>query len=261
MRNLKLTLAYDGTDFCGWQVQPGQRTVQATVEQTLHTITGEEIRVVASGRTDSGVHAFGQVISFPTDSKLPVESLLRAMNAELPADVRIQKVEEAPADFHALRSAVCKRYRYTIDNGRVDDLFDRRVAWHIPVPLDVEAMQRAANLLIGRHDFSSFESVGAERASSVRTISALAVSRCQRVERWQGGQPGQGGEGELVNIEIEADGFLYNMVRAIAGTLVEVGRGAKREAWVGEVLQALDRKQAGMTAPAQGLTLMWVRYE
>lgn len=249
MRTLKLTLAYDGTDYCGWQVQPGQRTIQAEVERAILEITREDIRIAASGRTDSGVHAFGQVISFSTANQLPADAMQRALNAKLPDDVRILQAEEVAVDFHALRSAERKRYRYVLDNGRVADLFARRFAWHVPVPLDVEAMREAAQSLIGRHDFKSFESKGAERESSVRTVFDLSI------------EPGQGKHAEKVILEIEADGFLYNMVRAITGTLVEVGRGGKSATWPAEVLVAKDRNLAGQTAPPQGLTLLWVRYE
>ncbi|REK31448.1 MAG: tRNA pseudouridine(38-40) synthase TruA [Planctomycetota bacterium] len=249
MRNLKLTLAYDGTNYCGWQVQPGQPTIQQAVETTLEKITGESIRVAASGRTDSGVHALGQVISFSTSSRLTPHEFLRALNAELPEDIRVHDAAEVAADFHALRSARSKCYRYTIDNGAVRDVFARHVCWYIPVRLDVEAMHRAGQALVGEHDFSSYETTGAARADSVRHVTRLDVVR---------------GKGQLVDkvlLEIEANGFLYNMVRAITGTLVEVGRGAKSESWPAEVLAARDRRRAGMTAPPEGLALLRVDYD
>jgi tRNA pseudouridine38-40 synthase len=247
-RTLRLTLAYDGTDFAGWQVQPGQRTVQETIEQTIARVTGETVRVFASGRTDSGVHAQGQVVSFETQSAIPADALGRAINTELPPDVVIVAAAEAEAGFNALRDAVRKRYRYVIDNGRTHDVFRRRYAWHYRQPLDADRMQRAGAGLVGRHDFSSFESTGSPRASSVRNVFDLTVAR----------QPPP--DDHLIYIEIEADGFLYNMVRAIAGTLVDVGRGAEDDAWPARVLAGRDRSAAGATAPPQGLTLLWVRY-
>ena len=261
MRTLKLTVAYDGTDYCGWQVQPDEKTVQAEVERALHSITREKIRVVASGRTDSGVHALGQVISFSTATNLAATDIMRGMNAKLPEDVRIRNAEDVAPDFDAMRSPRSKRYRYVIDNGRVHDLFNRTYCWHISVPLDVEAMARAGQSLVGRHDFKCFESKGAERATSVRTVTSLSVERGQGGGLGQAGAAGQWSETDKIIIEIEGDGFLYNMVRAITGTLVEVGRGAQDENWPAEVLASLQRKEAGQTAPPQGLTLLWVRYE
>lgn len=270
MRTLKLTLAYDGTDYCGWQVQPGEKTVQAEVERALHEITGEKIRVVASGRTDSGVHALGQVISFSSNTRLKPAAIKRAMNAKLPFDIRIRDAEDVPADFDAMRSPRSKRYRYVIDNGRVQDPFKRAYSWHIPVRLDVEAMARAGQRLVGRHDFKCFESKGAERATSVRTITDVTVERGRRSNEGgtEGGngeeQPGRAGEWDetdKIYLEVEGDGFLYNMVRAITGTLYEVGRGAREESWISEVLASKDRKLAGQTAPAHGLYMLWVNYD
>jgi len=247
-RSLKITVAYDGTGYAGWQVQPDAKTIQGTLEDAWARVTGERIRLTASGRTDAGVHALGQVVSLQTATHLDNDSLQRALCAILPDDIAVLSVEDAVDDFHAIRNAVSKRYRYRIDNGRVRDVLSRRYTWHVPAPLDAEAMHRAAQRLVGRHDFSSFESAGAERASSVRTVSELLVQR-GRDERCN----------EIV-LEIESDGFLYNMVRAIVGTLVEVGRGAQREDWISEVLAAVDRRRAGPTAPPQGLVLLRVTY-
>jgi tRNA pseudouridine38-40 synthase len=248
-RTLKLTVAYDGTDFAGWQVQPEARTVQGTLQEILARMTGGPVSLVGSGRTDAGVHALGQVASFETTSAHSCDVFFRALNAELPEDVAVLAVEESPAEFHALRSARRKRYRYVIHDGGVRDVFARRYCWGLPHRLDEAAMQRAAAVLVGTHDFCSFETAGSERESSVRTVFAAEVSR-QRDDR----------ACEL-HIEVEADGFLYNMVRAIVGTLVQVGRGARPEAWVGEVLRAQDRSAAGPTAPPQGLFLLWVSYD
>ena len=248
MRSIKLTLAYDGTAYAGWQVQPGRTTVQGVLEAALERITGESIRVVASGRTDAGVHALGQVASFQTESRLAAEVFCRALNAELTHDVAVLAAVEAPEGFHALRDAVRKRYRYVIRDGPVRDVFRRHYCWQHRLRLDAEAMDRAARSLVGRHDFSSFESSGAERQSSVRTVYEIGVAR------------GQGGQSHVITLQVEADGFLYNMVRAIAGTLVEVGRGAQSESWVAEVLAAADRRAAGPNAPPQGLFLVHVDY-
>jgi tRNA pseudouridine38-40 synthase len=247
-RWLKLTLAYDGTDFAGWQVQPGQRTVQSVLQQVLQKITGEELCAIASGRTDSGVHALGQVVGIVTTTSLAPDVLRRALNAELPEDVAVLSVEPAPEGFHAIRDAVRKLYRYHIHDGRVKEVFRRRTMWLWPTRLDDKRMHQAAQRLVGTHDFSSFESKGAPRDSSVRTIFDLSVVR----------GAGQGSD-EIV-IEVEANGFLYNMARAVVGTLVEVGRGARPVEWPAEILARRDRNHTGQTAPPQGLFLVRVEY-
>ncbi|HZZ72667.1 MAG TPA: tRNA pseudouridine(38-40) synthase TruA [Pirellulales bacterium] len=250
MRTLKLTMAYDGTDFAGWQSQPRGRTVQDVLEAALTKITGETRRVVASGRTDAGVHALGQVVSFCTECALSAELFLRALNSELPRDAVILASEEAPADFHAIRSARRKRYRYQIQDGPLPDVFSRRYAWRIFPSLDEDAMRTAAAALLGEHDFASFQSSGAKRASTIRTVSEISIRRSRA---------GEGGP-ELLQLEVEADGFLYHMVRNIVGTLALVGRGKRPAEWLTEVLRALDRRAGGPTAPAQGLFLVKVEY-
>ncbi len=245
MRNLKLVLAYDGTDFHGWQRQPDQRSVQQVLEEAIGQLTGVVPSTNASGRTDAGVHALGQVVHFLTPSRHPPEVFVRALNALLPRDVRILSAEEKPQSFHATLDARSKRYRYVIDNGRIADPFQLRYAWHVYQPLDVDAMNRAARALKGRHDFHSFETHWPNRGSSVRTIYDIVVHR----------------QADRVTLEVEADGFLYNMVRAITGTLVLVGYGRRPESWVAEVVAAENRAEAGPTAPPQGLYLLHVRYE
>lgn len=242
--NFKLTLSYDGTDFAGWQTQPGTRTVQETLERAVAAVTGVRPNAIASGRTDSGVHAVGQVVSFHGETRLPPEKILRAVNSKLPADVVIREAVEVPDGFNANKDAVRKRYRYVIRDHPVADPFLHRFHAISRRRLDAAAMGRAARVLVGTHDFHSFETEWPNRASSVRTITHLSVNRA----------------GELVWIDVEADGFLYNMVRAIAGTLMNVGRGFWPEAKVAEVLAAEDRRAAGPTAPACGLFLMRVTY-
>lgn len=280
MRTLKLTLAYDGTAYAGWQYQCGAPTVQDALENAIENVTGQRVRVLASGRTDAGVHALGQVVGFRTDSRLTPEVILRALNANLPPDIAVLDVAEVPEGFHAIAQVVRKRYRYVIYDEAIRDVFRRRYAWHYRYGhLDVEPMQRAAVALVGTHDFSSFESRGAERKTSVRTIFELCVERgrvgrnlpspCGRGAGGEGGndldagcvEQGRAGQCNSITIEIEADGFLYNMVRAIVGTLVEVGRGERPESWPGEVLAAMDRCVAGPTAPPEGLFLVNVEYE
>jgi len=286
MRTLKLTIAYDGKAYAGWQCQSGEPTVQRTLENAIEKVAGESIRVLASGRTDAGVHALGQVVGFRTECPLPPDVIVRALNANLPPDIAVLDAAEVPDGFHAIRDAVRKRYRYVIYDGPIRDIFSRHYAWHCRSGrLDAEAMRRAAEALRGTHDFSSFESSGAERKTSIRTVFDLSIKR---------GRAGQGGLGirdwgleigktacgfasshveyrrqdpattvapkNFITIEIEADGFLYNMVRAIVGTLVEVGRGNRPETWPGEVLLATDRRTAGPTAPPQGLFLVHVEY-
>lgn len=247
MATFKLTIAYDGTEFSGWQAQPGQRTVQGEVEAAWQAITGEQVRVTAASRTDAGVHAIGQAVGIETTSTLPAANLLSGLNAKLSEDAVVVSIDEAPNGFHATHDAVGKRYRYQIHNDRRRPLFDRRYVWHVPQPLDVEAMHGAGQALVGKHDFASFQSAGSERESTIRTIFALEV--------------GQGGESPHITVEVEGDGFLYNMVRVIVGTLVEVGVGRQQESWLAEVLAAVDRRIAGRTAPPQGLVLLSVEYE
>jgi tRNA pseudouridine38-40 synthase len=253
-RWLKLIIAYDGTNYAGWQVQPDRPTIQAAVEKAWRQITQEEVRITAAGRTDAGVHALGQVAGLATKTQLASDALLRALNAVLPGDVSVVSIKPAPCGFHATRDAVGKTYRYQIDNGRVPCVFDRPYAWHFPQPLNAAAMHAAAQVLVGRHDFSSFETAGSERPDSIRTIHKLTVARDAlpmnpRV-----------GEKNRITIEVSGDGFLYNMVRTMVGTLVEIGKGARDIGWLVQVLAARDRRQAGQTAPPNGLFLVHVDY-
>jgi tRNA pseudouridine38-40 synthase len=245
LRNIRLVVRYDGTKFQGWQTQPGQRTVQETLEAAIRSITQEaRVKVNPSGRTDAGVHALAQPVNFFSGTRLSAATLMKAVNANLPPDLCVRFADDVPQSFCANRDAIRKTYRYVIYDGRPHDPFCRRYAWHNRKKLNDSAMARAAQYLIGRHDFRSFETDWPNRLSSIRTIHRLDVIRT----------------GELIAIEVEADGFLYNMVRTIAGTLMQVGRGAWPESEVQKVLRAEDRRVAGPTAPPEGLFLLRVTY-
>jgi tRNA pseudouridine38-40 synthase len=249
MPSFKLTLAYDGTQLAGWQWQPNGRTVQGELEAAIERITQQKVRCTASGRTDAGVHALGQVVSFSCETKLGCDVLCKAINSELPEDILACHLQLAPADFHAIRDAVRKRYRYVVQDGRLRDLFARNYVWHMFQSLDVKAMWEASRALVGEHDFKSFQSTGSMRLTTDRTIYDLVVERR---------------EAELTSrvvFEVEANGFLYNMVRNIVGTLVQVGKGAAPVSFAADALAARDRRAAGMTAPAQGLFLIGVEYD
>ncbi len=248
MRFLKAIISYDGSRFVGWQVQPNGRSVQEEIEKAILAVTGESIRVTSSGRTDSGVHAIGQVLGMTLKTKLSCQALVRAMNASTPTDVCFHELEEVDENFHAIRSAVRKRYRYLIHDDRIHDVFERHYAWQIHTALNLEKMREAARLLVGTHDFASFQSAGSDRLTTERTVHDLSIEETRR-DRFH-----------RINLEIEANGFLYNMVRIIVGTLVEVGREKKPVSWIDEILQSGDRRRAGQTAPPHGLYLLHVEY-
>jgi tRNA pseudouridine38-40 synthase len=248
-RWLKLTVAYDGGSYSGWQVQPDKPTVQGTLEAAVREVTQQAVRISAAGRTDAGVHALGQVVGLAIETRLSNPELHRALNAVLPDDIAVIALEDAPIGFHATHHAIAKRYRYCIHNSRTRSIFDRHFAWHYPQPLDTLAMHSAGQALVGRHDFSSFETAGSERADSIRTVHEVSVLRPLAARP------------DHVAIEVFGDGFLYNMVRTIVGTLVEVGTGARDADWLAMVLAARDRRKAGQTAPPQGLFLVSVDYD
>lgn len=243
-RRLKLTIAYDGTDYHGWQVQPNGITVQARIEGAAAKFLGEPVCLQGSGRTDAGVHAWGQVASMTYRGALPLERIQAAFNSLLPDDISIRRVGEERSDFHARKSARAKTYLYVIDNGLVANPFLRRYAWHIRQPLDLSALVEAADYLIGSHDFLSFKAADGETATSRRTIIQA---------RWQR-------HGSLLLFFVKGDGFLKNMVRIIVGTLIECGRGRYRPSAMAEIIRARDRAAAGITAPARGLVLRSVDY-
>jgi tRNA pseudouridine38-40 synthase len=245
-RNVGLVIAYDGTDFHGWQAQPALRTVQGLIEQGARRVVRHQVEVIGSGRTDAGVHAAGQVANFLTGCTIPAVKLRRAIGARMPKDISIVAAFEAPAEFHALRSALSKLYRYRIHNAaqRPALRLTQRQTYHFWQPLDIEAMRRAASHLIGTMDFSAMASKGGERQTMVRTVLRCEVERCY----------------EEVHISVEGRGFLYNQVRNMVGTLIEVGRGHWEPDRMAEILAGRDRSAAGPTAPARGLCLRWVRY-
>jgi len=244
-RHFKLTVAYDGTQYAGWQLQPNGKTVQEVMETALSKIDGREVRVYGSGRTDAGVHARRQVANCVLQTQLKVPILLKALNANLPEDVRVLRLQVTDAKFHARFSARGKEYRYQIDCGAVADPFLRAYAWHHPWPLNVAAMRRAAGLLKGRHDFSVVSAKPRRRVeNAVRTISKLSVIQ----------------EGNLITISVAADGFLYRMVRSIVGALVKVGEGRLTVEELQAQLKAKKRTALVETAPAHGLFLWRVFY-
>lgn len=243
-RNLRLTIEYDGTDFSGWQRQTGQRTVQGTLEETIREMLGETVEVRGAGRTDAGVHAEGQVASVALQSSIPTGGLLRGLNTLLPVDVAVVDVAEAAPEFDARFSARGKLYRYRIWNHFVRSPKHARTAWHVRRPLDLERMREAAALLCGEHDFRGFRASDCDRRNTVRLIRRCEIAR----------------QAGLVEIEVEATAFLKNMVRILAGTLADVGRGKRDAAMVHRALETGDRTAAGVTAPAAGLTLVRVVY-
>lgn len=248
MRNLKLTIAYDGTDYVGWQIQSNGVSIQQRLEEGWYSVTGEKRRITASGRTDSGVHALAQVCGLSTDSVLPPSRLVPAINAETPFDISVLSIEEAAAGFHPIRDAVQKTYVYHVQFGRILDPLRLRTCWYVPGTLNLQAMQQGAKWITGEHDFASFETAGAERSTTIRTVIELEID-----EECVHGFPG-------LRITITANGFLYNMVRNIVGTLIRVGKQREDAEWVRWVRDQHDRKCAGQTAPAHGLFLDHVVY-
>ena len=250
MRNLKMIVSYDGAEFSGWQVQPNAPTVQGTVASVIGRITGEKVLPQGSGRTDAGVHALAQVMTFVTQSSVPTGNFLKAMNDILPASVRVLEVTEVPPDFHARHSARTKTYRYRMYREAICSPFLARYVWHYPYPLAEEAMVRAAALVVGEHDFTSFAAVDPERgredspASNVRNIFSSSWERL----------------GEELIYNVRGSGFLHHMVRNLVGTFILVGKGTLQVEDVTRILKARNRSAAGATAPANGLYLVGVEY-
>lgn len=245
MKRIKLVVAYDGTAYCGWQLQPGKPTIEATINDALCNLTGEQIAVIGASRTDSGVHAMGNVAVFDTESPIPAEKFCYALNVRLPEDIRIISSEEVPEEFHPRRTISRKTYEYRILNSSIALPVMRLYTHFVYYKLDLDAMRSAASYLVGSHDFTSFCSVKTQTVDNVRTIYDIDISR----------------QGDIITISVTGNGFLYNMVRIIAGTLMDAGRGLYPPERVGEILYARDRQLAGPTAPPQGLFLMNIRYE
>jgi len=245
MRNIKLILSYDGTHFYGWQVQLKERTVQGVVEKCVNTMVDAKIRITGSGRTDAGVHALAQVANFRTESRIDCKSFMKGLNSLLPQDVRVTDVLEEGEDFDSRRSASSRRYRYLIFNGGVPSPFFRNYVWSVRSCLNTGAMQDVGEVLLGVHDFSSFVGRKNETDSTVREVLNFTVKRINE---------------DFISIEIEANAFLRHMVRNIVGTLFDVGLGKMGLNEFLDVLDAQDRRAAGMTAPPQGLYLVEVKY-
>ncbi len=244
IRNIKLTICYDGSAYHGWQVQPNGDTIQQQIINALGNLTGQKIKVTGSSRTDAGVSALGQVASFFIDSPIPTENFAKALNSWLPRDIAIAAAIEADMSFNAISSTKSKHYRYTLCTSKTPPVLKITQCWHYGYPLDAGQMDAAAKLLIGEKDFKSFASAADERKSSVRTVTRCQVTRA----------------GEEIYLDIEGNGFLYNMVRNIMGTLVEVGRARWHPEKITEILKAKDRTKAAKLAPATGLCLMQIDY-
>lgn len=245
MRNIRLLIEYDGTNYAGWQWQKNDKTLQETLAKAVEQVVRETVKIYGAGRTDAGVHALGQVANFKTTSNIPSERLLRAINFYLPHDITIKDAADVPESFHAQYCAVSKVYQYTLFNDWVRTSLNRNFCYVCGFQLNVDKMLDAAQYLIGTHDFTSFTTKALQEKNRIRTIKKLDIRK----------------EGKYIYFTIEADGFLYNMVRSIVGTLIEVGRGKTAVENMKDILDAKNRNLAGPTAPANGLCLMEVKYK
>lgn len=246
MRNIKLIIEYDGKEFNGWQKQPNKLNIQGTIEKAIEQITKEEVELMASGRTDSGVHALGQVANFKTNSNIPIEKFAIAINSNLKKSILIKSAEEVDERFHSRLSCKKKTYRYIINNSKIGTAIYRNLETHIPTKLNIDKMKKAIQYFEGEHDFKAFKASGTSSKSSIRTIY-----KAQIIEK----------ENDRIWIELTGNGFLYNMVRIISGTLVEVGLGNMEPEEIPYILKQQDRGKAGKTLPPQGLYLVTVEYE
>jgi len=244
MRNIKLIIEYDGKSFNGWQKQPTKLNIQGEIEKAIEEITGEKVDLTASGRTDAGVHSLGQTANFKTDSQIPIEKIAKAINSKLKKSIVIKSAEEVDEKFHSRYSVKSKTYRYIINNSDNGTAIYRGLEYHIPMKLDVKKMQEAMKFFEGEHDFKGFKASGTSSKSSVRTIYKGEVKQ----------------EGERIIIEVTGNGFLYNMVRIIAGTLVDVGLEKIKPEGIPEIIESKDRTKAGKTLPPHGLYLLKVEY-
>ena len=245
MRNIKLTIEYDGKEFGGWQKQPNKLNIQGTIERAIEEITGEQIELNASGRTDSGVHSLGQVANFKTNSSIPIEKIPIAINTKLKKSIRIIKAEEVEERFHSRLTCKKKTYRYIINNNETASAIYRNLEYHIPQKLDIEKMKQAIKYFEGEHDFKAFKASGTSSKSSVRTIFKADIYQQKDNRLW---------------IELTGNGFLYNMVRIIVGTLVDVGLGKIKPEEISRIISEGKRENAGKTVPPNGLYLLKVEY-
>lgn len=276
MRRIMLTVAYDGTNYSGWQIQPNKETIEGVLNRELSRLLNEEIKVVGASRTDSGVHAEGAVCVFDTESKIPGDKFSYAINQTLPEDIRIRNSKEVDITFHPRRVNSRKTYRYRIRHDEFPNPLDARYSYHVYTKLDIEAMRRACEFIKGKHDFKSFCSVHTDVDTTVRTVydvhidvtpdkkllqmSGLMKSAGESGAMRSGGESAAGGiRPEIIDIYVTGKGFLYNMVRIIAGTLIEVGQGKIKPEEIPAIIEACDREKAGPTAPAKGLTLIGYR--
>ncbi len=244
MRNIKLIIEYDGKGFNGWQKQPNKLNIQGEIERAIEEITGEKIDLIASGRTDAGVHSLGQTANFKTESKIPIEKIPIAINSKLKQSIVIKSAEEVDERFHSRYNVKSKKYRYTINNSKYGSAIYRNMEYHFPVELNLEKMQKAAKYFEGEHDFKAFKASGTSSKSSVRKIYKAEVVK----------------NGDRIYIELTGNGFLYNMVRIISGTLLDVGIGKIEPEEIKDIIDKKDRKFAGKTLPPQGLCLVEVNY-
>ncbi|MDD7223722.1 MAG: tRNA pseudouridine(38-40) synthase TruA [Lachnospiraceae bacterium] len=276
MRRIMLTVAFDGTNYSGWQIQPNKETIEGVLNRELSRLLNEEIKVVGASRTDSGVHAEGAVCVFDTESKIPGDKFSYAINQKLPEDIRIRNSKEVDITFHPRRVNSRKTYRYRIRHDEFPNPLDARYSYHVYTKLDIEAMRRACEFIKGKHDFKSFCSVHTDVDTTVRTVydvhidvtpdkkllqmSGLMKSSGESGDMRSGGESAAGRiRPEIIDIYVTGNGFLYNMVRIIAGTLIEVGQGKIKPEEIPAIIEACDREKAGPTAPAKGLTLIGYR--
>ena len=263
MPSFRITLAYDGTDYAGWQRQASGATIQGLLEDALRELDERDVTVTGAGRTDAGVHALGQVAAFAIERMLTADSVVRALNARLPDAVRVLAAAEVPPSFNPRFGARAKTYHYRIWNGEVISPFERRYAWHLAGALNVDAMREAARLLEGTHDFAAFQAAGSETTTTVREILVSRIADCGLRGAECGFPSGSAfriPDSALLEYEITGTGFLRHMVRAIVGSLVEIGRGRQPVDWITHVVASRDRAAAGPTAPAHGLILVGVEY-
>jgi len=245
LRKIKLTIAYDGSDYHGWQNQPGRKTIQGLLAEAVKKLTGSNIQITGASRTDAGVSALAQAASIEIDSPIPAKNFPKAINNKLPRDIVVTDAEQIPLDFDIIKAVKTKLYRYSIYNGKKSPVLHIKHCWHIPSKLDISSMETAAKHLLGKNDFKSFAAAADKRKTTIRTLFRCDIT-C---------------ENQWLYFDVEGDGFLYNMVRNIVGTLVDVGQGRIKPDNIEKILKAKDRTAAGQLAPAQGLCLMWIKYD